>query len=210
MAFPDRSLILHKLLIYSSMNHLLTFKVFERVDNSTLVTIEQFLQRIGIPNPMRPQIVSWWTQNRGEIRIHFFRFSTTEPIGGFILGENTIVLNDDSVPMPPHVKLFLALHESRHCDQHLMGNSITQYFDSVVRGDKESFMRHYTELEGDANDFAIQSMRACGFGRQMNFEEMMLRANEGTGDMVYEMMSKDIKSFSPVDFFDLFKKQIGI
>lgn len=190
------------------MKHLSTFKLFERVDNTTLVTIEQFLQRIGIPNPMRPQIVSWWTQNRTQIRIHFFRFSTTEPIGGFILGENTIVLNDDS--MPPHVKLFLALHESRHCDQHLMGNSITQYFDSVTRGDKESFMRHYRELERDANDFAIQSMRACGFGRQMNFEEMMLRANEGAGDLVYEMMSKDIQRFSPVDLFDLFKKQVGI
>ena len=192
------------------MNHLSTFKLFERVDNSTLVTIEQFLQRIGIPNHMRPTIISWWNQNRSEIRIHFFRFRTTEPIGGFIIGGNTIVLNDDSMPMPPHVKLFLALHESRHCDQHLMGNSITQYFDSVVRGDKESFMRHYAELESDANDFAIQSMRACGFGRQMNLEEGMLRANEMAGDMVYGMMSDDIQRINPIDFFDLLKKQIGI
>jgi hypothetical protein len=192
------------------MKHLSTFKLFERLDNSTLVTIEQFLQRIRIPNHMIPTIVSWWNQNRSEIRIHFFRFNTTEPIGGVIIDGNTIALNDDSMPMPPHVKLFLALHESRHCDQHRMGNSITQYFDSVVGNDKQSFMRHYEELESDANDFAIQSMRACGFDRQMNFEERMLRANEMAGDMVYRMMSDDIQRINPVDIFDLFKKQIGV
>lgn len=192
------------------MKHLSTFKLFERLDNSTLVTIEQFLQRIRIPNHMIPAIVSWWNENRSEIRIHFFRFNTTEPIGGVIIDGNTIVLNDDSMPMPPHVKLFLALHESRHCDQHRMGNSITQYFDSVVGNDKQSFMRHYAELERDANDFAIQSMRACGFDRQMNFEERMLRSNEMAGDMVYQMMSDDIQRINPVDIFDLFKKQIGV
>ena len=192
------------------MKYLQKFKLFERLDNSTLVTIEQLLERIGIPNPMRPNIANWWNQNRSEIRIHFFRFNTTESIGGVIIDGNTIVLNDDSMPMPPHVKLFLALHESRHCDQHRMGNSITQYFDSVVRNDKQSFMRHYVELERDANDFAIQSMRACGFDRQMNFEERMLRANEMAGDMVYQMMSDDIQRINPVDFFDLLKKQIGV
>ena len=194
------------------MKHLNTFKLFERLDNSTLVTIEQLLERIGIPNPMRPNIVNWWNQNRSEIRIHFFRFNTTEPIGGIITDGNTIVLNDDLHirPMPPHIKLFLALHESRHCDQHMMGNSITQYFDSVVRNDRQSFMRHYQELESDANDFAIQSMRTCGFDRQMNFEERMLRSNEMAGDMVYQMMSNDIQRINPVDFFDLLKKQIGV
>jgi hypothetical protein len=194
------------------MKHLSTFRLFERLDNSTLVTIEQLLERIGIPNHMRPQITSWWNENRSEIRIHFFRFNTTEPIGGIITDGNTIVLNDDLHirPMPPHIKLFLALHESRHCDQHRMGNSITQYFDSVVRNDRQSFMRHYQELESDANDFAISSMRACGFDRQMNFEERMLRANEMAGDMVYQMMSADIQRINPVDFFDLLKKQIGV
>lgn len=194
------------------MKHLSTFKLFERLDNSTLVTIEQFLERVRIPNHIRPQIINWWNQNRSEIRIHFFRFNTTEPIGGIITDGNTIVLNDDlqTRPMPPHIKLFLALHESRHCDQHRMGNSITQYFDSVIRNDRQSFMRHYQELESDANDFAIQSMRACGFDRQMNFEERMLRSNEMAGDMVYQMMSDDIQRLNPVDLFDLFKKQIGV
>jgi hypothetical protein len=58
------------------MKHLSKFKLFERLDNSTLVTIEQLLERIGIPNPMRPTIVSWWNQNRSEIRIHLFPFNS--------------------------------------------------------------------------------------------------------------------------------------
>ena len=191
------------------MKHLNTFKLFERLDNSTLVTIEQLLERIGIPNPMRPQIVTWWNQNRSEIRIHLFSFNSPQPIAGVFLGENIIALNE-RLPMPPHVKLFLALHESRHCDQHREGRLMPGYYDSVVNGDRETFLRAYRDLERDANDFAIQSMRACGFEREMNFEEMRLRGNERAGDMVYQMMSADIQRINPVDFFDLLKKQIGV
>jgi len=191
------------------MKHLNTFKLFERLDNSTLVTIEQLLERIGIPNPMRPNIVSWWNQNRRDIKIHIFPFNSPQPIAGVFLGEDTVVLNE-RLPMPPHVKLFLALHESRHCDQHKEGGFMEGYYETVVRGDRDAFLAAYRDLERDANDFAIQSMRACGFEREMNFEEMRLRGNEGAGSMVYQMMTSDIRRINPVDFFDLLKKQIGV
>jgi hypothetical protein len=48
------------------------------------------------------------------------------------------------------------------------------YYDNVVNGDKDSFLQSYRELEKDANDFAINSMRAIGFEREMNREEMIL------------------------------------
>jgi hypothetical protein len=191
------------------MKHLRTFKLFERLDNSTLVTIDQLLERIGIPNPMRPTIVSWWNENRRNIRIHLFPFNSPQPIAGVFLGEDVIAINE-RLPMPPHVKLFLALHESRHCDQHREGRLMDGYYETVVRGDMENFLTSYSELERDANDFAINSMREVGFGREMDREEMMLRSNERAGSMVYQMMSADIQRINPVDFFDLLKKQIGV
>ncbi len=191
------------------MKHLKHFQLFERLDNSTLVTIDQFIERIGIPNPMRPTISSWWNENRRDIRIHLFTFNSPQPIAGVFLGEDIIALNE-RVPMPPHVKLFLALHESRHCDQHREGIFMERYYETVVRGDRENFLRAYSELERDANDFAINSMRQIGFEREMDREEMMLRSNERAGDMVYQMMSADIRRLNPVDFFDLLKKQIGV
>ena len=110
--------------------------------------------------------------------------------------------------MPPHVKLFLALHESRHCDQHLQGIFMEGYYDTVVNGDKASFLQSYAELEKDANDFAFDSMRTIGFEREMNMEEMRLRGNERAGEMVYQMMTNDISRLNPTDFIDLLKKQI--
>ncbi len=191
------------------MKYLKKFKLFERLDNSTLVTIDELLERFRIPNPMRPTISSWWNENRRDIRIHLFPFNSPQPIAGVFLGENIIAINE-RVPMPPHVKLFLALHESRHCDQHREGIFMERYYKTVVRGDRENFLRAYSELERDANDFAINSMRQIGFEREMNMEEMMLRSNERAGDMVYQMMSADIQRINPVDFFDLLKKQIGV
>jgi hypothetical protein len=191
------------------MKHLKHFQLFERLDNSTLVTIDELLERFRIPNPMRPTISSWWNENRRDIRIHLFTFNSPQPIAGVFLGEDIIALNE-RLPMPPHVKLFLALHESRHCDQHREGRLMEGYYETVVRGDRENFLRAYSELERDANDFAINSMRQIGFEREMNMEEMMLRSNERAGDMVYQMMSADIQRINPVDFFDLLKKQIGV
>jgi hypothetical protein len=42
----------------------------------------------------------------------------------------------------------------------------------------------------------------------MRRESNMLRGNEGAGEMIYRMMSKDIRTYNPNDFFDLIKNQI--
>ena len=110
--------------------------------------------------------------------------------------------------MPPHIKLFIALHESRHCDQHSEGIFNPQYFETVVQGNKSEFLENYVRLEVDANDFAINSMRELGFDLEMNREERMLRGNEYAGYKVYDMMTQDIQRFKPVDFIDLLKKQV--
>ena len=191
------------------MKYLQTYKLFEDLDNSTQVSIDQFLEKIRIPEFKRPEIISWWNQNRTDFVIHYFDFSSPQPIAGVFLGENIIAINS-RLPMPPHIKLFLALHESRHCDQHREGRFMEGYYNNVVNGDKESFLQTYMDLERDANNFAIQSMRECGFDSEMNFEEMRLRGNERAGDMVYRMMSNDIQRLNPTDFFDLLKKQIGV
>ena len=191
------------------MKYLQTYKLFEDLDNSTQVSIDQFLEKIRIPEFKRPEIISWWNQNRTDFVIHYFDFSSPQPIAGVFLGENIIAINS-RLPMPPHIKLFLALHESRHCDQHREGRFMEGYYNNVVNGDKESFLQTYMDLERDANDFAVQSMRDCGFDSEMNFEEMRLRGNERAGDMVYRMMSNDIQRLNPTDFFDLLKKQIGV
>lgn len=201
--------IFEEVSLEKSMKHLKPFKLFENLDDSTLVTIEVFLEKIRIPEPLRPAIISWWIENRSEINLHVFPFNTPHPISGVFLGENVIVINESS-QMPPHVKLFLALHESRHCDQHRDGVFMIGYYDTVVNGERDAFLQSYRHFERDANDFAIQSMRACGFGREMDFEEVRLRGNERAGEMVYKMMSEDIRRLNPIDFFDLLKKQIGV
>jgi hypothetical protein len=110
--------------------------------------------------------------------------------------------------LPPHIKLFLVLHESRHCDQHSQGIFNPEYFETVVQGNKSEFLRNYLKLEQDANDFAINSMRELGFDLEMNREERNLRRNEGAGHMVYDMMTQDIQRFRPTNFIDLLKKQV--
>jgi hypothetical protein len=190
------------------MKYLKPYKIYESLQD-TEVSIDEFLEKVGIPESKRPQIINWWNENRRDFIIHYFNFSSPQPIAGVFLGENIIAINS-RLPMPPHIKLFLALHESRHCDQHKEGRFMEGYYNTVVNGDKESFLQTYTDSERDANDFAVQSMRDCGFDSEMNFEEMRLRGNERAGDMVYRMMSNDIERLNPVDFFDLLKKQIGV
>jgi hypothetical protein len=188
------------------MKYIKKFKFFESITSDNQITIEQFLDNIGI-SKNNQQIIEWWNQNRSNIKIYYFQFNSPQPIAGVFLGTDSIAINS-RLPMPPHIKLFLALHESRHCDQHADGILMPGYYDTVVNGDKESFLKSYKELEKDANDFAINSMRLIGFEREMNMEEGRLRGNEGAGNMVYQMMTNDISRFNPVDFIDLLKKQI--
>jgi hypothetical protein len=188
------------------MKHLKTYKIFESLTPDNQITIEQFLDTIGMIRN-RQRIVEWWNINRSNIRIYYFQFSSPQPIAGVFLGTDIIAINS-RLPMPPHVKLFLALHESRHCDQHSRGIFMSGYYDTVVNGNRGSFLQSYRELERDANDFAITSMRSVGFGREMDMEEGRLRGNEVAGNMVYQMMTNDISRLNPVDFIDLLKKQI--
>jgi hypothetical protein len=106
------------------------------------------------------------------------------------------------------MKLFVILHESAHCDQHKEGRFMPLYFDTVVEGNKREFLVNYKMLEIEANDFAINSMREIGFAEEMNREERRLRGNENVGDVVYDMMKRDIEKFKPTDFIDLLKQQV--
>jgi hypothetical protein len=171
------------------------------------IPIESFLTRSGLPNYLVDNISKWWHQNRSHIEIYLFPFNTDKPIMGGIIGENKIAVNETR-PLPPHIRLFLALHESRHCDQYNEGVFERGYFESVKSENLKAFLGAYMYLEKDANDFAVSSMRACGFGREMDFEESRLRKNEEGGEIVYKMMREDIARYNPDNFFDLIKIQI--
>lgn len=175
--------------------------------NTPGISIEDFCNRIGIPQSMINNISEWWDANRSNIKIHLFPFGSVDPIAGVFLGEDTVCINEN-LRMPPHIKMFLALHESRHCDQERDGIFMEGYYDTVINNDLEGFLEAYSRLEKDANDYAIQSMRDIGFSREMDMEENRLRGNERAGNMVYSMMKKDIERLNPTDFFDLLKKQI--
>lgn len=190
------------------MKHLTPFKIFENLE-SNQVSINEFLAGIGIDNGKIPEILDWWGKNRNDIKIHFFPFKTRQPIAGCFMGVDKICINQNLF-MPSHIKLFLALHESRHCDQHREGVFEAGYWEPVVQGRKGDFLREYRNLERDANDFAVNSMREIGFEREMNMEEGRLRSNEGAGEMVYRMMTDDIQRTGATNFFDLLKKQIGV
>jgi hypothetical protein len=188
-----------------TMKYLKSFRLFENLDSP--LSIEQFITQIGIPQQKRERIISWWNENRSDIQIHYFTFSSPNPILGVFLSTTDVAINQ-RVAAPPHIKLFLALHESRHCDQHAQGILMPGYWDTVVAGDKTSFLEAYRELEHDANSFALQAMRAMGFTTEMDREETRLRGNEEVGEMIWSMMRADVQRFRPDDFIDLLKMQV--
>lgn len=129
------------------------------------------------------------------------------PIMGCFFGTDTIAINS-KVMLPPQIRLFIALHESKHADQHLEGRFEAGYFNTVVNGDKVEFLRAYTDLEREANDYAIESMRQLGFSDFINMEERRLRGNELAGSIVYDMMREDIQKFDAQNFTDLLIAQV--
>ena len=190
------------------MRNLKYFRVFEN-QNLPIVSIEEFLREIRIDSELIPSISEWWNENRSGIEIYFFPFQCEEPISGVFLDDNKICVNS-RMAIPSHIKLFLALHESRHCDQQKSGIFMEGYYDTVLNDDIKGFLKTYLDLEKDANDFAISSMREIGFSREFDiYLERHLRGNERAGNAVYSMMKKDIEKYKPTDFFDLLKKQIG-
>jgi hypothetical protein len=187
------------------MKHLKNYKLFEALNDPS--SIEQFVKEINLRPEHQQSVISWWNTNRNGFKIHHFPFSSPQPIAGVFLGVDEVAINS-RLPMPPFMKLFLALHESAHCDQHRLGIFSENYYDPVVDGRKEDFLEGYRRLERQANDFAIRSMGEMGFSDEMDKEEDKIRSNERAGEMVFRMMSNDIQRLNPVDFIDLLKKQI--
>lgn len=82
------------------------------------------------------------------------------------------------------------------------------YYNTVVQGNRDEFMRSYIELEREANDYAEMALNQMGFEGFCRSQMPRLRMNEGAGGMVYEMMSNDIRKYNPVDFIELLERQI--
>lgn len=191
------------------MKHIINYQLFETLNYTNQISIRDFLEIIQIPEDKRQHIIDWWNINRKHIKIYMFPFETYQPIAGVFLSKEAIAINQKG-NAPGFIRLFLALHESRHCDQHAQGIFMPGYFDTVIASDKPAFIQAYRELEKDSNDFAINSMRQIGFRQEIDREENRLRMNELVGERVYEMMTLDIEKYQPKDMFDLLKKQIGL
>jgi hypothetical protein len=110
--------------------------------------------------------------------------------------------------MPKEMLLFLALHESKHSDQYMDGDFESMYFDPVIAGDRDLFIRGYNELEKEANDYALAAMVDLGFSRFVETQERQLRSNELAGRMVYDMMREDIKKTGATNFQELIRAQV--
>jgi hypothetical protein len=171
-----------------------------------LIVIEDFLLEIGIEQKLIPQISEWWNENRKGISIHYFEFGSQDPIIGVYLGENKVCINKKSRDLPDF-KLFIAIHESFHCDQDIRGE-MEKYFDLVKYGDVTEFSNYYRNIEKEANDFAISSMRELGFSRFIDSSERRLRGNEFAGPQVFSMMRRDIQKTGAETFKDLLLIQI--
>ena len=171
-----------------------------------LISIEDFLSEIGIQERLIPEISDWWNENRKGVSIHYFDFSSRDPIMGVYIGEDKIAINKRAGGLPDF-KLFIAIHESFHCDQELRGE-MTKYFNLAKDGDSVEFPIYYRRMEKEANDFAISSMRDLGFSSFIDSSERMLRGNEFAGNQVFSMMKKDIEKTGAETFKDLLLIQI--
>jgi hypothetical protein len=144
-------------------------------------------------------------ENRADKKILYFPFKTTKPIFGCFLEKNTVAINS-RIFAPPHIKLFIALHESKHCDQYEEGRFY--YFEPVLYNDLPDFLKNYTELEKEANEYAINTLKILGFQKEMRNEERTLRSNENMGNLIFNMMKNDTEVLKAKDMFDLLRKQI--
>jgi hypothetical protein len=171
-----------------------------------LISIEDFLIEIGIQEKLITRISDWWNQNREGVSIHYFDFGSRDPIIGVYIGENKVCINKKSRDLPDF-KLFIAIHESFHCDQDIRGE-MDKYFDYAKEGSMTEFSDFYQRIEKEANDFAISSMRELGFSRFIDSSERMLRGNEFAGSQVFSMMRRDIQKTGAETFKDLLLIQI--
>jgi hypothetical protein len=190
------------------MKYLKKFKLFESLDSQKEISIEDYLKEIELDKTTNIEpIIEWWKENRPHIKLYYFNFNSSEPIMGGIIADNTICINK-KVQMAPQIKLFIALHESKHIDQHNEGRFEEGYFKTVLNGDKEKFLDAYVELEKEANDFAFQSIKDLNIDWFVSYKEKMLRHNESLGNIIYQMMKQDIERLNVTNFYELIKKQI--
>jgi len=166
-----------------------------------------FATKAGFRSDEADIIAQWWNNNRGNVKIHYFPFKSTQPIAGVFLGDNDVAINS-RMNTPKEIKLFLALHESKHADQYREGDFDPLYFEPVLNDDLALFNRGYNQLETEANDFGVWAMRDLGFNGFIESNERMLRGNELAGKMVFNMMKEDIKKYNPDSFVDLIKAQV--
>jgi hypothetical protein len=171
-----------------------------------LISIDDFLFEIGIRENLIPQISEWWNKNRKGISIHYFEFGSQDPIIGVYLGENKVCINKKSRDLPDF-KLFIAIHESFHCDQDMRGG-MEKEFNLAKYGNVTEFSNYYRQIEKEANDFAISSMRDLGFSRFIDSSEKRLRVNEFAGAQVFSMMKRDIEKTGAENSKDLLLSQI--
>lgn len=171
-----------------------------------LISIDDFLFEIGIRENLIPPISEWWNENRKGISIHYFEFGSQDPIIGVYIGENKVCINKKSRDLPDF-KLFIAIHESFHCDQDMRGE-MEKYFNLVKYGNVTEFSNYYRRIEKEANDFAITSMRDLGFSGFIDSSERRLRGNEFAGSQVFSMMRRDIEKTGAENFKDLLLSQI--
>lgn len=171
-----------------------------------LISIEDFLLDIGIKEDLITRISDWWNENRKGISIHYFDFNSKDPIIGVYIGENKVAINKKSRDLS-EFKLFIAIHESFHCDQEKMG-IMKEYFNLVKEGNLSGFSNFYFNVEKEANDFAISSMRDLGFSEFIDSSERRLRGNEFAGPQVFSMMRRDIEKTGAENFKDLLLRQI--
>lgn len=197
-------------------------KLFEAMEDHPVLSIKEFLSEINEPQepppgPIRyppfpliseekiPAIIKWWNENRSHIKIRYFPFNTYEPILGVFMSGEDVFINKNA-PAPPDIKLFVAIHESRHADQHRKGEFVPAYFDTVMANDFGKFKEGYERLEKEANDYAFAALNATGI--QLGMPEVMLRSNEKASQPVFDMMKRDIKKGNITNWFDLLKSQI--
>jgi hypothetical protein len=171
-----------------------------------MISIEDFLIEIGIKEEFIPGVCEWWDLNRQGISIHYFEFNSRDPIIGVYIGENKVAINKKSRDLPDF-KLFIAIHESFHCDQEKKGE-MDNYFNYAKDGDMREFSNLYQRVEKEANDFAISSMRELGFSQFIDFSERRLRGNEFAGPQVFSMMRRDVQKTGAETFKDLLLIQI--
>jgi hypothetical protein len=171
------------------------------------IDISEFSRLIGLSGNENERFIELWSQERPNFDIHYFPFQSQFPIMGVFFYDKDVCINNKTFT-PPLFKAFVALHESRHGDQYSEGIFEPGYFQTVVDGNEEEFLKNYRILEDDANTFALETLAKYGFGEFVRRDERRIRGNENMGRQIYEMMSQDIERIGATSMAELIASQI--